>query len=465
MARKRRVRGSSRKRSGSKFLPILLLLLIIGAGVFAYFSPMFEKVPPKIIAPNLISANDKSPIKFTITDNKSIKSCKVILSSNGKEFTIYSQNFLLPSKKKDIEVKLPNEIANSKIKNWVLTIIARDSSLWGFFLGNKATKQAKLIVDNTPPEVNLIAQSPSILKGGSALIIFNAKDNNLKNVYVDVGNGVKFKPIKYKKNGVYATLIAWPFNMDNFNPTIVAVDSANNITKHQLHLNRIYKKYKVSKIRASDRFINGKITELAQSDSDYANIKDKIERFKAVNELMRKKNEDYIHKMSSKVTPFSGKWSIKPFHPLRRAKQVSDFGTKRYYYYGSPDNIISTSYHVGFDLASVKHDNLYSSNNAIVVSTKNNGIYGNMPMLDHGFGLYTLYGHCSSILVKKGEKVHAGEVIAKTGQSGLALGDHVHFGILVQGVEVYPLEWMKKDWIKKHITDIFNKADKIIGYN
>ena len=88
-----------------------------------------------------------------------------------------------------------------------------------------------------------------------------------------------------------------------------------------------------------------------------------------------------------------------------------------------------------------------------------------MPLLDHGFGLYTLYGHCSSILVKEGQKVNAGEVIAKTGRSGLALGDHVHFGVVVQGVEVYPLEWMKKNWIREHITDIFNKADKIIGYN
>ena len=465
MSRKRRVRGASRKRSGGKFLPILLLLLIIGAGVFAYLSPMFERVAPKIIAPKVLSANAKSPIKFAITDNNSIKSCKVILSNSGKEFTIYSQNFLLPSKKKDIEIKLPNEITKSNVKNWVLTIVAKDSSLWGFFLGNKATKHAKLIVDNTSPEVNLIAQSPTILKGGSALIIFEAKDNNLKSVYIDVGNGIKFKPIKYRKDGVYATLIAWPFNIDNFNPTIIAEDSAKNITKHQLHLNRIYKKYKVSKIRASDRFINGKITELAQSDSDYANIKDKIERFKAVNELMRKKNEDYIHKMSSKVTPFSGKWDIKQFHPLHRAKQVSDFGSKRYYYYGTPDNIISTSYHLGFDLASVKHDNLYSDNNAVVISTKRNGIYGNMPLLDHGFGLYTIYGHCSSILVKKGEKVNAGAVIAKTGRSGLALGDHLHFGVLVQGIEVYPLEWMKKNWIRDHILNIFNKADKIIGYN
>ena len=465
MSRKARVRGGSRKKRGGGFLVTLLLLLIIAGAAFSYFSPLFEKTLPKIIAPKVLSANARSPIKFTITDNNSIKSCKVILSSNGNEFPIYSQNFLLPSKEKNVELKLPAEVLNAKVKVWDILIEARDSSLWGFFLGNKVTYNSKLIIDNTPPEVNLVSKSPNILKGGSALVIFSVKDSNFKSVYVDVGNGIKFMPIKYKKDGVYATLIVWPFNLDTFKAIIVAEDSARNITKHQINLSKVYKKYRVSKIRARDRFINGKITELAQSDSDYANIKDKIERFKAVNELMRKKNEDYIHKMSSHVTPFKDKWDIKPFYPLHRAKKVSDFGSKRYYYYGTADNIISTSYHLGFDLASVKNDNLYSSNSAKVVSIKNNGIYGNMPLLDHGFGLYTLYGHCSSILVKKGAKVKAGEVIAKTGKSGLALGDHVHFGVLVQGIEVYPLEWMKKNWIRDHIINIFKKADTKLGYN
>jgi len=465
MSRKGRVRGSSRKRSGGNFLPILLLLLIITAGVFAYFSPMFERVPPKIIAPKELSANAKTPISFKITDNSSIKNCRVVLSANGKELPIYAQNFLLSSKEKELNVNIPKEVLESGIDKWDIKIEAYDGSRWNFLMGNKATYKAKLIIDNTPPQVGLVAMSTYITKGGSALVIFKATDKNLKKVYVDVGDGITFKPIQYRKKGFFATLFVWPFNMEKYSPKIVAIDSANNIISYPLNIIKQNKKYRVSKIRASDRFINGKITELAQSDSDYANIKDKLERFKAVNELMRKKNENYIHSLSKEPTPFGDKWDIKPFRPLHGAKKVSDFGAKRYYYYSNPNNVISTSYHVGYDFASVKHDKIYSSNDGVVKSTKLNGIYGNMPLIDHGFGLYTLYGHCSSILVHKGQKVKAGEVIAKTGTTGLALGDHLHFGILVQGVEVYPLEWMKKKWIKDHILKIFNKADKIIGYN
>lgn len=465
MSRRARVRASGKKRKGGGFLVIFSLLLIIAGGVFAYFSPLFERVPPEIVVPKKIVVNAKTPISFTIRDNSSIKSCRVVLSSNGKELPIYDQNFLLTSKEKRVNVNIPQEVLKSTVTEWDISIEATDASRWNFLMGNKTNYRTKLIIDNTPPQVGLVAMSTYITKGGSALVIYKANDDNLKNTYVDLGNGVTFKPIRYRKKGIFATLFVWPFNMERYSPKIVAIDSANNITTYPLNIIKQNKKYRVSKIRATDRFINGKITDLANSTPEYANIEDKVKRFRAVNELMRNRNEDYIHSLSKNVRAFNEKWNIKPFRPLRGAKKVSDFGAKRYYYYGDVNNIISTSYHVGYDFASVKHDNLYSSNDGVIVSTKLNGIYGNMPLIDHGFGLYTLYGHCSSVSVRKGQKVKAGDIIAKTGVSGLALGDHLHFGILVQGVEVYPLEWMKKKWIREHIINIFNKADKIIGYN
>jgi murein DD-endopeptidase MepM/ murein hydrolase activator NlpD len=77
-------------------------------------------------------------------------------------------------------------------------------------------------------------------------------------------------------------------------------------------------------------------------------------------------------------------------------------------------------------------------------------------------GLYTIYGHCSTILVPRDTEIDAGTPIAKTGMTGLALGDHLHFGVLVQGIEVRPEEWMDKKWIHNNIEKIFEEADKII---
>lgn len=117
---------------------------------------------------------------------------------------------------------------------------------------------------------------------------------------------------------------------------------------------------------------------------------------------------------------------------------------------------------MGYDLASTKMASIRSSNAGTVVYANENGIYGNMPMIDHGLGLYSLYGHCSQLLVKEGDEVKAGQVIAKTGSTGLALGDHLHFGLLVQGVEVRPVEWFDGGWIRKNIDNVFKEADKII---
>lgn len=114
-------------------------------------------------------------------------------------------------------------------------------------------------------------------------------------------------------------------------------------------------------------------------------------------------------------------------------------------------------------MASVKMAKIVASNDGKVVFSGYNGIYGNMPIIDHGLGLYTLYGHCSVIEVKEGDEVKRGEVIAKTGATGLALGDHLHFGILVQGVEVRPVEWLDSKWIRDNIDKIFKDADRIIG--
>ncbi|HIP51993.1 MAG TPA: M23 family metallopeptidase, partial [Campylobacterales bacterium] len=148
--------------------------------------------------------------------------------------------------------------------------------------------------------------------------------------------------------------------------------------------------------------------------------------------------------------------------PLRNGAKVASFGDERHYYYEHRDNEVSQSYHVGLDMASTKMAKIISSNAGTVVYDEYNGIYGNMPMIDHGLGLYTLYGHCSNILVQKGDEIGAGFAIAQTGRSGLALGDHLHFGVLVQGVEVRPEEWMDKKWIRDKIDKVFKEADKII---
>ena len=72
-------------------------------------------------------------------------------------------------------------------------------------------------------------------------------------------------------------------------------------------------------------------------------------------------------------------------------------------------------------------------------------------ILDHGLGIFTLYGHLSEITVEKGQAVSRSDPLGRTGATGLAGGDHLHFSVLVSGRFVDPLEWFDGRWIREHV--------------
>jgi len=453
------------KKKGGTFL-FLLLLIIIGAGAgYLYTAPEFEREKPVIKSVDRVFWNRKDPIRITLSDNVGLGSYELILS-DGKHAVIIGQGPIEGNAKEEtLLVKYPkkSKVLDPKSKHLKLVVKVADKSLWNFFKGNSTTKTIDIQIDHKRPNVNIIANSRMINQGGSALVVFQAEDENLDTLYVKA-NGNRFKAQPYKKEGYFAALIAWPFTDETFEAKVVATDMAQN--KREVHIPFYHgnPRYKVSKIRATDKFIDGKITDLASSDPEYDNIDDRLGKLKAINETMREKNEALIHKLSRHVSDdILESWKMKRFYPLKNGKRVASFGDHRYYYYGSKDNVISESYHVGYDLASTKMADIVSSNPGKVVFADENGIYGNMPLIDHGLGLYTLYGHCSQLLVKEGDEVYAGEVIAKTGMTGLALGDHLHFGMLVQGIEVRPVEWFDQKWITKFIDNVFKEADRIIS--
>ena len=459
--------GYRKKRSsGIGWIIFILLLILAGVGGYFYtlYSPEFEKEPPKIEMTKELFYNPKIPINITLKDNYGVGKYIVTLSDGSQEMQIASGEFKDLKRVANLSIYIPvKNSLDTHRKNWTLRVELNDKSLWNFGRGNSTSKSAKIIVDITPPKISIIANSPSIIRGGSGLVIFKVVDEHFKDAFIEL-SGHKFRPIKYKKDGYFASLVAWDFKNREFIANVIATDTAGNRSEIKIPFEPIMKRYRKSWIRLSDRFLDGKIAQIAEADPKLSKIKDRLERFKAVNEDMRLANEALIHKFAKEITKVNfSKWRyVNPFYPLKNAKKVADFGDERHYYYGDKSNEVSLSYHLGYDLASIKHDSIYSSNSGSVAFANYNGIYGRMPLIDHGFGLYTLYGHCSRVLVSRGDRVRAKEVIAKTGTTGLALGDHLHFGILVQGVEVLPMDWMKTNWIKSHITNVFRTADRVI---
>ncbi len=457
------MRSRNSNKSGSKIVGgFLLIALLAGAG-YIYTAPEFERIAPTVQSSDNIYWNRTDPLKLKLSDNVGLSHFELILSDGVQSLIVGQGDLEKDTKEQTLLVTYPkSKILDSKAKKLYLKVSVNDSSLWNFSQGNKTVKDIDIKVDYKRPNVNVLANSYSITQGGSALVVFQANDENLDTLYVQAGEK-KFKAQPYKKEGYYAALIAWPFNKQDFNAKIIAIDTAHNTRVTDIPFYLKNRNYKVSWIKAKDNFIDGKITDLASSDPDYAAIDDKLEKLRAINETMRLKNEDLIHKLSENLdTAILDSWKIEKFYPLKNGAKVASYGDERHYYYDTKENEVSQSYHVGYDLASTKMAAIKTSNSGKVVYANENGIYGNMPMIDHGLGLYSLYGHCSQLLVKEGDEVKAGQAIAKTGVSGLALGDHLHFGVLVQGIEVRPVEWFDGKWIKTNVDDVFKVADKII---
>jgi murein DD-endopeptidase MepM/ murein hydrolase activator NlpD len=452
-----------KKKSSGKWMIIVILLGLILGGGYLYTSPEFERVAPQITSQNDFYWNKKTPLKVKLTDNVGLKSFKLVLSDGKTSIIVGQGEFEKGVKERTLSVKYPkSKLLDPKAKHLKMKITVVDQSLWNTLKGNQSEKVIDIKVDTRRPTINILANSYSITQGGTALVIFFAEDDNLEKLYVEAG-GNHFKVQPYKQEGYYATLVAWPFNQQEFEANVVARDEAGNQRKTKVPFYLKNYNYKVSWIQARDSFIDGKITDLASTSSDDEEVSSRLDKLRAVNETMRLKNEDKIHTLSKEVSDeMLSKWKIVKFYPLKNSAKVASYGDERHYYYGDKSNEVSHSNHVGIDLASTKMAVIRSSNPGKVVYAGFNGIYGNMPMIDHGFGLYTLYGHCSQLLVEEGEYVKKGQAIAKTGVSGLALGDHLHFGVLVQGIEVRPVEWFDTSWIKKNIDNIFAEADKII---
>lgn len=450
------------KRSGKSSFGVLASIgLIIAASLYIYSASMFEREAPKISFENNGYWNLKAPLDINIDDASGIKSYKVTMKTQSNEAILNNEQFI--DAKGSVAIKVAPPRTSSAVKDTDVTIVvqALDGSKWNFFKGNSISKEFHLKIDKERPKLSVVSNTYKITRGGSALVIFKATDDNLKDIYVETDFKKQFKAEPFYKAGYYVALIAWPVAEENFKATVIVTDEAGNNANAYIPLYLENKSYKVSNIEITDNFLKGKIGELAGEFDETQGVTDPVKQFKLINEDVRVNNEKLIHKITSQVsTEMISDFRINTLYPLRNGKVVAEFGDHRKYTYAG--NALSESYHMGLDLASNAQSEIKVQNGGDVAFADFNGLYGNMPIIGHGLGLYTLYGHCSSLFVSNGDKVVPDQHIANTGNTGYAMGDHLHFGVLVQGIEVRPQEWMDKQWIQLNIYNVIDSAKKTI---
>ena len=112
----------------------------------------------------------------------------------------------------------------------------------------------------------------------------------------------------------------------------------------------------------------------------------------------------------------------------------STMGPRKDPFTGAPE------YHSGLDIASDRGDAVYATAAGTVRHVGRQGAYGNLIVIDHGFGLETRYGHLLKYLVTPGTKVQRGDVIAQVGATGRATGNHLHYEVVANGRLINPLQ-------------------------
>ena len=436
---------------------------IIGAVAFLFLSPTFERVSPKVNIEKELYWNLQKPIKFEIADTSEIKSYDVSFDDGQKNTKLETKVIKNENGLMQIDILPPSFDENNRPKDGNLKIDVYDSSKWNFFNGNQTVTNTKIIIDKRSPIANVVTNSYLLRQGGSGIIVAEITDENIKDYYVSFNDEEVFEMFPFQKKNFYISIITWPVDIKEFKKVnIVAVDMAGNktVTKVPFYIQPF--KEKTDKIKITDDFVNNVSKHVLENSN--MNVPEGItETFVKVNKEVREKNVKTIREVVRKNLENSGKmnFDVKTFIRMPNAATFAQFGERRHYFYN--EQKIDEAWHLGMDWASSKRADIVVTNPGKVIYKGYLGIYGDTAIIDHGWGLGTLYAHTSNIDVEVDDEIKTGQKIGNTGSTGAVFGDHLHFGVLVQGIEVNPNEWLDYEWIKVNLTKTINDATKIIN--
>jgi murein DD-endopeptidase MepM/ murein hydrolase activator NlpD len=437
----------TKKRSSFPFF-LILILLLAGAGGYGFIT-YFEGEKPLIDVHTLPSyIGKKAALSLTVSDKKSgLRSIRMKLIQGGTEKGLFAKDFPRQGRngtggtqKEEITLSIDANALKLKEGEATLKITATDYSLRGFMKGNSSELFYTVTIDTKPPKVSIIHSERYIKPGGAGIVIYRVDDTVKHGVMLNNMYHPGF-PLTDGSDSKYISYIALPYSAEKITESaIIAEDAAGNKTIKPFAPVLEKAKQKKDTIHVGDGFLGRKIPEFEEY---YPEMKgDFLQKYLYANRTVRKLNNQKIHDLC--LNPGQKQlWSGRFLRMAGSGK--AGFADHRTYYYKG--KAIDKQVHLGMDIASTKHANIKAAGTGTVVFGDYLGIYGNMVLLDHGQGVYSLYSHLSQINVAVGDSLNKGDILGNSGTSGMAGGDHLHFSMLVNGIFVTPVEWWDQHWI------------------
>jgi murein DD-endopeptidase MepM/ murein hydrolase activator NlpD len=330
----------------------------------------------------------------------------------------------------------------------VVRVNAARASTW---LRHPATVVAelKLPVRLAPPAVQLVSSKHYVAQGGCEAVVYKIGEAAVRD---GVRVGDWFFPGHALPGGGKQdrfALFAVPYDRtDSSAVKLVAADDAGNESAVTFIDQFFPRPMKADTIELNDAFLGKVVPEIMAQTAGFADRGGPLPNYLAINGELRRANAAELKKLAE-ASQEKFLWK-EAFAPFPGGQVMSNFADHRTYVYNGQK--VDQQDHLGFDLASTEKANVPAANTGVVVLARYFGIYGNTVVLDHGYGLLSLYAHLSSIDVKDGQPVERGTVLGRSGQTGLAGGDHLHFTMLLDGLAVTPVEWWDPHWLQDRLA-------------
>ncbi len=399
--------------------------------------------PSLDLAASLTIIGQATPVAVTVHDSHGVRGLTATLVQNGAQYQVWQSAAAATTPETTFNFAVGGK-STPQLHDGPAQLVLEATS-GGLFRGKTRLERTVNVVLE-PPVVSADSEQHYIYLGMADLATMNVTGPYTA-AGVKVGDQTFLAwPMPGGKPGLF-TPFAFAWNMPaGTTPLVYASNgTGNDVTTP---LNVVFPKkeqpvYTQHEIQVSDQFMQKVLGELDPNGSG-----DPVARFVRINTEMRRANNKTLSDLRLKTADHF-LWS-ETFTRQPHSQAEATFADVRSYIYKGKK--IDQQVHLGYDLASTQHVGVQASNDGRVVYAAPLGIYGNCIVVDHGYGLQTVYGHLSRIDVHEGDMVKRSQVMGLSGMTGMAGGDHVHFAMQLDGVQIDPKEWWDAHWIKDHVT-------------
>ncbi len=421
---------------------VILLVIAVPVSLLLLSNGTTLKVDPPVAA-----IGNLTPIQVHIENPHGVRRLTGIIEQNGSRYPVFEFNeaprrlmFWRSHEPPQVKTFQAGKQQAPALHDGKARLIIEAQS--NDLRGRTDSIESDVQIITQPPRISADGAQHYINQGGSELVVFTPS-GYVTDSGVRVGK-YTFRSFPHSSQSSQRfSLFAYPWDLSvDVVPVAYARNPAGAEATARFWYKLFPKKFRARDLPIDDAFLEKVVNQIAPGGTG-----DLLSRFLKINGEMRRQNNQTLADLRLKTADHL-LWSG-PFLPLTNAAVESAFADKRSYIY--KDKKVDEQVHLGFDLAVTLHVSVPAANDGRIVWADNLGIYGNCVVIDHGYGLQSIYGHLSEIAVKPGDAVKKGQSLGRSGSTGLAGGDHLHFSMQVDGVQVNPIEWWDEHWIKDRI--------------